>query len=335
MKAWVEKITKFFIQRIKNFLWEILKVSPLLVILLAAWIIFGKSPQLYSALMSLSMLAIILLAINIFRQFMFPHIKMGQLVKIASKNPIGAAIVFFATMLFIMMVVMITMASASDEVMLSRAKPWIPTLQKNFKIYWPDAPLKHYQPSQIEQESLWKQFAELKTSREHGRCFSQMTIAYNKDGTVRFNKFIEARQRYKELRGWDWQNDPFNAQYHLLFVTLEDHRNFLAFNDTFSTDMDRWAATLVCYNAGCTTVRSRWSVCEKTPGCDSSRWFGGLDSVASVSEAKALLYGRPLAAERNKYPRLIIFTRSLKYKQFFDVSEMNNIRISQDAWRFW
>ena len=308
------RLCNFFLKQTENFAWEMLKISPLLIVIGVAVFVFKQMPQLYSALMTLSMLAIILIVVNVARQFLFPHIKLGALIHKASESSIGAAIVFFGTVLFIMMIVFVSMARA--DTMTDRARPHIPVLQENYQKYWPDAPYKHYMPAQIEQESLWKQFAQLKTSRELGRGFSQMTIAYRADGSVRFNKYVEARQRFAELRGWDWQNDAFNTEYNLLFVVLEDHRNFLTYRN-FSDDMSRWAATLVCYNAGCGTVNTRYSICKTTPDCDSSKWFGGLDSVASTGEKSAQIYGRNLAGERNKYPRTVIYVRSPKYEEFF------------------
>ena len=288
---------------------------PAIALIAFAWWYFGAIPQLKAALMSISTIAGIIVVLNIFRQFMLPHFKSGEVIKKAMGHPIGAGLIFFAVMFFLSLIVFITMAKA--DTMLDRASPWLPVIERNYEKHWDSAPYKHFLPAQVEQESLWKQFAQLKTSRELGRGFGQLTIAYTSTGAVRFNKYTEAVQRFKELKGWDWQNDPFHAEYQLLFVVLEDYKNFITYQKTFSTDKDRWAATLVCYNAGCGTVRNRWAICSKTVGCDDTKWFGGLDTVASASEASATLYGRSLAAERNKYPKLVIETRSPKYENYF------------------
>jgi len=207
----------------------------------------------------------------------------------------------------------------SSSAMLDRATPYMPMLIDIFKQYWIEAPMKHIEPGKVEQESLWKEKAELKTSREYGIGLVQITQAFRKDGSVRFDNFLEAKKRYKEFLGdWQWE-DRFNPKYQLTYSILTDKHNFniLSF---FKNPQERWAGTLVCYNAGCGTVLNRKALCRATKGCDITKWFGGLDSVHLKSE-EVLLYNKPLWIARNSYPTSV-FDRSIKYKETFKGEEI-------------
>lgn len=194
---------------------------------------------------------------------------------------------------------------------LERAKPYLNFLKETINNYWKDAPMREIIPAQIEQESLWKVKAELKTTREYGMGLSQITIAYNKDGTERFNNFINATNKYKELKNWKWE-DRFNSKYHMIFSVLEDKALFKINSRLFKKNTDIWAGSLVSYNAGYGTVLKRRALCKVTNNCDYNKWFDGLDSVAMKFE-KRKLYGRSLAEMRNEYPYKIIYIRSKKY----------------------
>jgi len=206
----------------------------------------------------------------------------------------------------------------SSSAILERAAPYMPMLIDIFNMHWNEAPMKYIETGKIEKESLWKEKAELKTSREYGFGLGQITQAFRKDGSVRFDNFMEAKKRYKEyLGGWQWE-DRFNPKYQFTYSILTDKHNFnvLSFLDN---PKERWAGTLVCYNAGCGTVLNRKALCRTTEGCDESKWFGGLDSVHLKSE-EGLLYNKPLWIARNNYPTSV-FDRSIKYEKLFKEGE--------------
>jgi len=199
--------------------------------------------------------------------------------------------------------------------MIKRATPYIPLLKNIFNKNWADAPMKYIIAGQISQESGWKERAEFETSREYGFGFSQCTIAFYKNGKVRFNNFLNAKRKYPiQLNGWTWE-DRFNATYNLTYSVLTDHSNFIMVKPLFKNDKERWAGTLVSYNAGYGAITTRRSICKLTEGCDYLLWFGGLDSVRSKTEEN-ILYGKPLWLERNNYP-VLVFNKSYKYQKFF------------------
>lgn len=196
---------------------------------------------------------------------------------------------------------------------LDRSKPYLPVLSDVIKTYWPAAPGKPIMAGKIEQESSWKEKATLKTSREHGRGLGQLTIAYNKDGSERFNTYRNA-VKMKALKDWDWQADPYNVRYQLTYSVLTDRSNFVMVRPYSVNDYQAWKCALVCYNAGSGRWLSRRHN-AKARGLSADRWDDGLDQAYSAGESK-LLYGRPLYVAVNEYPE-VIFSRSQKYRGAF------------------
>lgn len=178
----------------------------------------------------------------------------------------------------------------------------LPTLQAAYVSEWQSAPLKHIAAAQVEQESQWNEKATLKTSRELGRGLVQMTV------TKRFNIYKDA-VRYKTLRDWDWQKDPYNARNQLIFLVLQDRENYLQSKAVNAEE--RWKMALVRYNAGGGRINARRRYATAA-GMKTDRWTGGLEDAHGPLE-NSILYGRPLWKAVNEYPR-VIFRRATKYE---------------------
>lgn len=178
----------------------------------------------------------------------------------------------------------------------------LPTLAAAYKSGWPDAPLKYLACGQVEQESNWNEKATLKTSRELGRGLVQMTV------TKSFNIYKDA-VKYKALRSWDWEKDPYNPLYQLTFLVLQDRDNF---NESKAINAEeQWKIAWVRYNAGDGRVsaRRRYAIAK---GLKTDRWTGGLEDAHGSLE-NSVLYGRPLWKAVNEYPR-VIMKKAEKYK---------------------
>lgn len=230
---------------------------------------------------------------------------------------------------FIISLCYISVANAMTyDQILSQAKPHLPIFKQVVYTYWPQSPNQQYFPGLVEQETCsnltncWNPDAQLKTSREYGFGFGQVTVAYGAHGKVRFNNFTEAKERYKELAAWQW-DDRYNSKYQFTFIVLEIKNLFVPIASYFKDDINRWAATLVSYNAGSRTILDRIAACAATRGCDKAQWFNGLNTVALPYEKK-LLYGVPLYERRNEYPENIINIRSPKYLPPWDAIVLND-----------
>ena len=178
----------------------------------------------------------------------------------------------------------------------------LPHLASAYQSQWSDAPLKYVSAGQVEQESDWNEKATLHTSRELGRGLVQMTVTKN------FNIYKDA-VRYKALKGWDWQTDPYNPLYQLTFLVLQNKNNF-AQSQAINAE-ERWKIALVRYNAGDgrISIRRRYAIAKGLP---TDRWTGGLELAHSPAE-RSVLYGRPLWKTVNEYPA-VIMRKAERYK---------------------
>lgn len=193
---------------------------------------------------------------------------------------------------------------------LERAQQYLPIYREVVSVHWPQMPMQHIPCGQVEQESSWKATATLKTPRELGRGLTQMTVAYNKDGSERFNIYREA-VKWRALKGWNWRQDPYNVQYQLTFLVLQDQMNYAVLRPLFINEEETWKAALVSYNAGRGRVMSRLAVARARES-PADRWTSGLDQAHGPKEDR-ILYGRPLWQAVNEYP-VKVFRRAEKYR---------------------
>jgi hypothetical protein len=203
--------------------------------------------------------------------------------------------------------------SLADSKTLDRAKLYIPIYKNVILQYWAEMPLPYIPCAQVEKESDWIKTATLKTSRELGRGLSQITIAYNKDGSVRFNNY---KYGYNALKSWNWRQDPYNVKYQLTFMVLMDKDNYQTVRKYMMNNQEGVKSMLVCYNAGYGRWLKRRTV-AKSKHLPVDIWTGGLDKACSDSEKNTKLYDKDLCSTVNAYPNRI-FEMSDKYKQFFD-----------------
>ena len=296
---------------------ELLRLLPFLALFgLTLFFYKGDYEQFVGAINILSIVSLVALFGHYIRKTLFPYANL-QLAWTAAidKGSMPAALVYVAKLAFIFGMIWLAASFISPRVAnaatepSARAKRYLPALKTAIDSHWSAAPMRYYIAGKIEQESAgWKERAELKTSREYGFGLAQITIAYNQDGSERFNNFKAAQRIFKE---WQWE-DRFNVKYQLGYTVITDRSNFKQVSRLMRDDDSRWRATLVAYNAGYGTVLQRRALAIRS-GVPADRWVGGLDQVAMAYEQK-LLYGRPLVKMRNEYPHIICDVRSPKYK---------------------
>lgn len=194
----------------------------------------------------------------------------------------------------------------------AQAKELLPLLASVVQAQWPACPEPWVIAGKIEQESNWRIRAELKTSREYGFGLGQITIAYNADGTERFNNFTEALRVTMMTKTITWST-RFDPRFQLTYSVLSDRSNFAAASTFFDDDASRTAGMLVAYNAGLGGLVRRKAAAVERGIAVPRKWFGGLSEIHARSEER-LLYGKPLWQRINEYPALILNVRAPKYK---------------------
>jgi cytochrome bd-type quinol oxidase subunit 2 len=89
-----------------NKLWsELVRIFPLLLIILAAIVVFGDVSQLQVQLYQLSMVAFVIIAFHIARQVLFPYIDIKEIVAYTKYNAIASAMVFVGMLIFIIVII--------------------------------------------------------------------------------------------------------------------------------------------------------------------------------------------------------------------------------------
>jgi len=207
-----------------------------------------------------------------------------------------------------------------------RALELMPTVVESIDKYWPDLPLRSYIPAQIEQETCislkhpkcWSSKAELRTSREYGFGLGQFTVAYNTDGSIRFNAWEEVKRLHPDLEKWQWE-DRLNPILTIRAITIKNSVTWRRSLFPTSDPLNRLAFVASEYNGG-STKRDR-ILCESTKGCDATRWFHegnklAVEDVSTRSKVALPGYGKSFFEINREYVRNVLLIRNKKYVPF-------------------
>lgn len=195
------------------------------------------------------------------------------------------------------------------------AVQYLPVLSAEVQSSWPGARYLSTLAAQIEKETCislkskgcWNPRTELKTDREYGFGFGQITI------TAKFDNFKEIKKLDKRLRTWTWGN-RYDAAYQMRAFVVYNR-----FNDgklSFAaTPLDRLAFGKAVYNGGLGGLLSDRAVCRATPGCDQNIWFNHVENTSKKAKLPAKGYGQSFFQINRGYVREIICVRSVKYRK--------------------
>jgi hypothetical protein len=160
----------------------------------------------------------------------------------------------------------------------------------------------------------------LKTSREYGFGFGQLTTAYNADGSERFNAWRELKVRDKALANWKWE-DRYNAEMQMKALVIKNRFNWARLKFPIVDQTNKLAFMAVTYNAGFPITDVR--LCSTKPDCDPTHWFNyemkkGVEAYSTKSQVKAHGYGKSFFEISREYPRNLLFIRRDKYVPYLD-----------------
>lgn len=215
--------------------------------------------------------------------------------------------------------------SHSEELYIPvNAYKYMPLVLATIKNTWPELPEYSYIPSLIEQESCYTltskncfaPTSELKTSREEGGGFLQVTRAYNSNGSIRFDALHDNLRLDPRLKALNWNNLYSRPEDQLIIgirmVQTSYNKIHLYIND-IDVILDM---TDSAYNSGLGSVLNKRLKCSMTPGCDKNVWFDNVENICLTGN-KAL-YGKNTACminathvhnvrkvKRNKYEKLL------------------------------
>jgi hypothetical protein len=195
----------------------------------------------------------------------------------------------------------------------------LPMLNNEINTYWPQLQPRAFPAGVIDQESNWKPTARLKTARELGCGLGQFTIAYNSDGSTRFDALTETKALDKSLQGWDWR-DCGEVKFQLRATLLKLKVNDRGCSALMDGNMNIKACGASRYNGGAGNTTGRIRLCRMDSTCNPREWFGNLEKQCTQSKTKVHGYGESFCEINSKYPRRV-FTRMNKFTPYLPVSE--------------
>ena len=202
-----------------------------------------------------------------------------------------------------------------------QAYEYIPIIKKEVSQIFPDFPYPFYFGALIEHESCvsllnkkcWNPSSELKTKRERGIGFGQVTIAYRDNGDVRFDTLTDLVKKHRDyLKDLSWNNiiDRPDLQIRAIILLYKDNYKHPAISRV--PRIQRLAMADSAYNGGMRDVIKSRTVCGMTYNCDPNNWFNNVENNNVKSTRK--LYGNRSARDiNNHHVRDVILVRSTKY----------------------
>lgn len=247
----------------------------------------------------------------------YPEADQRTLFAEAGKHPIGAglALIACAIMFFALVLVFAPRANAAD--MPAGFLQHGAMLKAEQQRYWPDHPAPWLLAALVEQESCislrhskcWNPSARLRTSREEGAGMGQITRAYRKDGSLRFDSLDGLRTQYAGMSELSWDNVYRRPDLQLRGIVLMSRDAakpfraapaMLAFGDAG-------------YNGGVAGVQKERRACQLTEGCDAGQWFGHVE--AHCLKSRQPLYGGRNACDINReHVHNVFLVRAAKYR---------------------
>ena len=233
---------------------------------------------------------------------------------------IRALLGFIVVMLF-----SITMAHAVNPYTYvpKNAIKYLPILDDQVSKFFTDFPDYAYFGGLIEQESCialtyhscWNPKTQLLTSREQGAGLAQLTRAFRKDGSVRFDSLEAIREQHmKELKDLSWSNILVRPDLQMRAMILMSKDNYKRLY-MVPKPIDRIAFTDSAYNGGLSGLFRDRRLCGLMLDCDPNIWFGNVERTCSKS--KAPIYGHESPCDINRtHVSNILKIRMKKYAKY-------------------
>ena len=254
----------------------------------------------------------------------YPEADARHLFRKAGEHPVGAglALVALSIVLFGLLGLFGSVARAQDvrTYIPPAAEQYRLTFQQEQRANWPDHPRLELLPALVEHESCiglrhsrcWNPLSRLKTSREEGAGFGQITRAWTSDGRLRFDALAEMKAQHPALSGLTWENVYSSPALQLRAVVLQS-RGYFRGLAVVSDPMERLAFADAAYNGGLGGVQKERRACALRVGCDPQRWFGNVERTCLKSRTP-LYAGRSACDINRHHVKDVLLVRSPKYR---------------------
>jgi hypothetical protein len=265
---------------------------------------------------------------HIFRKFFFHYIKLEDHAAEAKKGNVGSGLVVLAMVLFVCVAALIfsTRAHAQD------VRTYIPPLAKTYCPVLLDEQKKlfsnHSAPealcSLVEKESCislthsrcWSPTASLKTAREFGQGFGQITKAYNPNGSLRFDALADTRALDPTLADWSWSNNASRPDLQLRGIVVTVRQCVRRLSKLVSSSIEVLHMCDSAYNGGFGGLKQERRACYNLAGCDPQKWFGNVELTCLKSKVRWKGYGQSACEINRGHVDSVFLVRRAKYNVF-------------------
>ena len=244
---------------------------------------------------------------------------MQALFRKAGEHPIGAGLALIALSIVLSALLGLFGKAAHAAGVPPQAQQYLPVLAAEIDRHWPSVPQREYFGGLVDHESAcplrrscWQPTAQLKTAREEGAGFGQITKAYRLDGSIRFDALAEMRDRHPALRELDWATIYRRPDLQLRAMVLKVRTDYVSLS-TISDPMTRLAMADLAYNAGLGRVQQDRRACQVKPGCDPQRWWGHVELTCTASRQP--IYGTRSACDISRHhTQDVLLVRAPRYR---------------------
>ena len=158
----------------------------------------------------------------------------------------------------------------------------------------------------------WSPLARLRSPREEGAGFGQLTRTFTSTGQIRFDALAEMKAKHKELAQLSWANIYDRPDLQMVALVLKSRDDYQVFSSVKDTK-ERLVFQVAAYNRGVGGVQSERRACKLKPGCDPDKWFGHVETTCTASRAP--IYGNRSACDINRqHVRNVLFKHTPIYR---------------------
>lgn len=205
-----------------------------------------------------------------------------------------------------------------------QAIQYFPVIKQEVNTYLPRFEEPAYFGALFEHESCihlkhpkcYNASSELRSAREQGVGFGQLTRTWKADGTPRFDTLQDLRNQYQSaLKELTWETIKQRPDLQIRSTVLLSRNNYLRFADVkdpvvLMKFMDG------AYNAGYGTINKRRVTCGLQKGCDPMQWEGHVGGLC-LTGTKVLYANRTACDIVNHHVYDVTVTRLPKYIKAF------------------
>jgi len=259
------------------------------------------------------------------RKYVFPYIKLEEFARVAKTSAIGAGLVVLAMVIAFVgfLIVFAPRAHAEDAATYvpAGALKYCPVLRGEQIRLWDSDPAPEALCALVEQESCvtlthskcWNPTARLKTDREEGAGFGQITRAFDADGDLRFDALAATRALDPSLAEWSWANVYQRPDLQLRAIVVMQRDCFRRMTPLIDDPVTRLHFCDAAYNGGWTGMQQERRACGLRAGCDPHKWFGNVEAVCLKSKVRWKGYGKSACEINRGHVTMVMVVRRPKY----------------------